>query len=127
MAVPLYLMSRTPLTFNRTGAGYWDESGRWVEGGITPIATTGSLQPFKDGNKQTILPEGRRADEAYLYFTKTKINTANQFDDTNPDTVEIDGREYYALAVEDWSRHGLASDHYKVTLLRKDQPSNGGL
>lgn len=124
----LFLLTFSTLTFSRFAEGEWGEDGRWTDGIETNFDAQGNLQPFKAGKQQFILPEGKTADDAYMFYTKTQLQTASQFTDTTADTTTIDGQEYYVQAVEDWSKQGmLVAQHYKTLLIRKDQDTNGGL
>lgn len=125
----LFLMQFSSLTFPRdSGDGYWDSHGEWVEGTPETIEATGNLQPFRQGKEQTILPDGRTSDDAYIFYTDTRLQTASQFTDTVADETIIDDLEYYVMSVEDWHKQGtLLPQHYKCILVRKDHPTNGGL
>jgi hypothetical protein len=127
--VAISLLNKSTLTFQRDGGdGYWDEHGEWVEATPISFVAKGNIQPFREGKEQTILPEGKKATDAFIFYTKTQINTASQFTKELADTTTIDGLTYYALAVEDWSKQpGLVPTHWKNVLLREDQPTNGGL
>jgi hypothetical protein len=122
------LLNKSTLTFQRDGGdGYWDEHGEWIPSTPVVYQARGNLQPFQEGKEQTILPEGKTSNDAFLFYTKTQINTASQFTKELADTTVVDGLTYYALAVEDWSKQpGLLPTHWKIVLLRNDQPTNGG-
>lgn len=123
------LLTHSTLTFDRDGGdGEYNESGEWVPATPTQFTAQGNLQPFRQGKEQTILPEGKTAGDAFIFYTKTQLKTTSQFTDTLADETVIDGLAYYVLAVEDWSKQGtLLPQHYKCILLRKDQNTNGGL
>lgn len=122
------LLRTSTLTINRFGEGYWDVDGNWVDGGIEPpFDIQCNIQPFKDGKERSILPEGTTADDAVTVYSKTKLNITDQLTDTKGDYFTLDGFTYKVYRVENWSRYGLKTDHYKHTAVRKDQPTNGDL
>lgn len=126
----LILMNKFTLTINRDdGGGYWDDKGRWVVDPTppAPLIIKCSIQPFKIGTSQFILPEGKTTTDAQIVRTTTSLKTSDQFGKELADTTTIKGRTYYAMAVEDWTGHGLAPDHFKVLFIRDDQSTNGGL
>ncbi len=122
------LLGTSTLTISRDdGAGFYDAKGRWVSDPTTDFTILASVQPFKMDNVQTVLPEGRTAAEARTIYTKTELNTAEQFGKTLADTTVIRGKKFFAFAVEPWDSFGLTADHQKVVFLREDQSTNGGL
>ena len=115
------LLQTSSLNFERDGgSGYYNTAGDWVEGSTTTVETKGSLQPFKQGDNQTILPEGITANDTRIYYTVTQLKTGSQYIKQDADYTVIDGLEYEVFAVEDWSRYGLSVDHYKCILVRRD-------
>jgi hypothetical protein len=123
-------MRKSTLTIKRDdGGGFWDDKGRWVVDPTPPPDFTiqCSIQPFKMGANQFILPEGKTTEDAQIIRTTTSLKTSDQFGKKLADTTIIKGRQHYAKAVEDWNQHGLSTDHFKVLFIREDQPTNGGL
>ena len=118
-----------PLTIGRAGTDGHYQDGKWVKATLaTPFDILCSIQPFKRGTSQDILPEGIKASDALWVWTVTALNTVNQFNATTADTTDIDGREYTAFDVENWSRHpSLSLNHYKVLMVRSDKVRNGSL
>ena len=124
----LSLMQRSTLTIKRDGgAGFWNDKGRWIADPTADFDIRCSIQPFKMGDNQFILPEGKTASDARVIRTTTSLKTADQFNKELADTTTISGFSYYAMAVEDWTLHGLSTDHFKVLFIRDDQPTNGEL
>ncbi len=121
------LLQKISITIDRDSGGSYDVEGRWTEGATTSFDTTGSIQPFRTGNTQTILPEGVRAEDALIIYTKDPIVVTNQFDKLQADKTTIDDRVYEAFMSENWNRHGLTPDHFKTIFLREDQMPNGSL
>ena len=126
----LTLMQKSTLTIKRDdGGGFWDDKGRWTVDPTPPadLIIKCSIQPFKMGSNQFILPEGKTTTDARIIRTTTSLKTSDQFGDELADTTTIDGNTYYAMAVEDWNLHGLSTDHFTVLFIREDQPTNGEL
>ena len=123
------LMRKFTLTITRDdGGGFWNDKGRWVEDTVPDVFDIKcSLQPFKAGDVQAILPEGKTATDARIVRTTTALRTSDQFSKKLADTTTIEGQTFFAMAAENWTGHGLAPDHYKVTFLREDQDSGGSL
>lgn len=124
----LSLMQKSSITINRDdGGGFWDDEGRWSTTTPEVLTILCSIQPFKMGDNQFILPEGKSASDARIIRTTTSLKTSDQFSKKLADTTTIAGSTYYAMAVEDWNLHGLSTDHFKVLFIRDDQPTNGEL
>jgi hypothetical protein len=110
-----------PLTLLRDEGGSWDEeSGKYIEGGTTEVPIECSIQPFGLGEKKLLLPEGVKSTDALIIFTTTPIKNTDQHSNTNADKTVVKGHTYVAFNVENWSFHGLESDHYKVLFLKDD-------
>jgi hypothetical protein len=123
-------MRTSTLTITRDiGGGYYDVEGRWVEGPAPETFNIScNIQPFKMGEVQSVLPEGTSANNAVIVRTPTALKTSEQVGDKEKaDTTVIDGFTYEAFFAENWSRYSTRTDHYKVTFIRKDQPSGGSL
>jgi len=126
----LRLLQKFTLTINGDdGGGFWNDKGRWVEDPTPPAALVikCSIQPFKMGANQMILPEGKTTSDAKIVLTTTLLKTSDQFGKTLADTTVINGLRYYAKAVEDWTGHGLRTDHFKILFIRDDQATGGSL
>ena len=126
----LKLFRTSTLTITRDdGGGFYDTEGRWVEDS-TPATfdIECSIQPFKLGDVQKILPEGITTSNAVKIYTKTALKTSEQIGVKElADTTVIDGHTYEAFFDENWERFGLSIDHHKVTFIRKDQATEGSL
>lgn len=124
------LLNRSALVIKRLEeGGYWDDKGRFVDrDSATEICIKCNIQPFRESNSQTILPEGVSSGDALVIRTKTPLKTSEQIGDKiTADTAEIDGFTYEAFYDENWTRYGTSVDHHKVTFIRKDQDSGGNL
>lgn len=119
------LLQTHSITFSRPSSGYYVD-GEWVDGAITTIPSTGSLQPYKQGKVSLIPPEGLRTTDLRLYYTKTLLRTADEFQDITADYCVIGGRQFQVFDFEDWSGYGLETDHYKYLLVAADQRTTGG-
>lgn len=62
-------------------AGYYDDSGSWIDGGTVDDPIRGSLQPpssSKDSaNIQLVLPESSRLEDSRLIYTRSELRTSN--------------------------------------------------
>lgn len=126
----LKLLKTSTLTITRDdGDGYWGVDGRWTEDTTpTTFDIQCSIQPFKLGKMQKVLPEGIEATDAVTVLTKTALKTSEQIGTKEQaDTTVIDGFTFEAFFAENWNRFGLSVDHYRVVFLRRDNPTNGSL
>ena len=114
------LMKQSKLVFTRTEPNYYDDNGRPVEGLKTYFDAEGSLQPLKAGKDTLVLPEGVLATESYVFYTGTKLNTADQYTKSLGDITSIGGRYYTVFSVADYSHTTLSLGHYKAVLIRQD-------
>ena len=121
-----YLLETHTLTFDYYTSGY-DNDGRWVEIVADNIVALGSLQPYRDGEKASILPEGVTVNDARIFYTKVPLGTDNVNTKTAAYSTKIGDNTFEVFMVEDWTGFGLAADHYKITLIRRDLPTGGGL
>ena len=125
----IQLLKGKTLSFLRDdpdNAGYYDVDGDWVEASDITISATGSLQPYtgvSNGEMQQIINSGYSAVDLRIFYTKTKLQTLNQFTKIKPDQTIIDSFTYDVFSVKDWNIPSLSSSHYKVLLARKDLPS----
>jgi hypothetical protein len=126
----IFLLKGTTLSFTRddpNNKGYYHEtSGKWVEASDVTVSATGNLQPYtgiSNGEMQELVNSGYSATDVRIFYTKTKIQTLNQFTKVKPDQTVIDDRTYDAFSVKDWNIPSLSTSHYKVLLARKDLPS----
>lgn len=116
------LLKDTKLTFTRFGAGGGrDEFGDGIEGTTSSLPDIeGSLQPVGFGERRNLLPEGKSSDSVYKFYTKTELNTADQFTDTQADETTIGSHVYFVM---DSGDHTMSSRikvrHYEVILVRK--------
>lgn len=91
---------RKSITGKRYAAGSWLK-GRWVEGSISVISLTASVQPVTPEAMQTV-PELRRSEATFSLFTSFRLRAADVVATTNADRVTINGAEYEVLSVAVW-------------------------
>ena len=86
-----------------------------------------SIQPFRLGDRQLVLPEGTLAEDSRFVYTSADnlLRTVSQFGKTLADTTVIDGRVYEAFNANDWTGFGLRTDNYKVIFVRQDLDTAG--
>lgn len=104
---------RMPVSMQRKAPGSY-VNGVWVEGALTTIPITASIQPTT-GEELLSLPEGRRDRKTYALFTSTKLNVARP--GINPDLVTIFGEVYEVIKVDIWQNRPAVFaiiNHYKV-------------
>lgn len=115
------------LTFTGYSVGNYDVSGKWVEGAPTEYTIQCTLQPYREGKTTILLPAGAKAETTFVCFTEDDVKTTEQFDSTSADTTIIDGHEYVAMSVENWTKTSLRLKHKKVLLVRRDIDTGGSL
>ena len=121
------LIRDNTLTFTRYSAQTEDDFGDVINGTASTIETSGSLQPFRRGDVTSVLPEGKKAEDARVYYTSTALRAADPYEQTQPDETTISGRKFQVFDVGDWATttifRGLA--HYKVVLLSVEEGVDG--
>lgn len=117
----LRLLKTSTLTFTRpAGQAEYDENYNLIPSVPTTIPAQGSLQPWSKGEMQIEVPAGVRVKDVRLFYTKTKLQTADEQLGKDPDTTTIDGIEYEVYDQADWNQYGLSVDHYCAVLIRRD-------
>jgi len=119
----MQILNRTPLNILRKSSenGYLKDGVFIEEKSERDIAIRCSLQPYSDGKKMFKLPEGRRAEDSYLIYTKSRLQTADDILNRDADECIIDGLRYEVYQEHNWYRNGLLPDHYRYLVLRKDK------
>jgi hypothetical protein len=116
------LLNTHSLTFYRDGDGGVDLDGNFVEGIRSPISTKGSLQPFREsrgGMSMKLLQQGLEVDDSKVYYTKSNLNTVDEYAERLADYTEIGGIKYVVSFKADWTGYGLDADHYMYILARR--------
>lgn len=121
------LLQGATLTFTRHSLGYYDDSGKYVEGATSTVDSIGSLQPYLKGQFKLFDAAGVTSESDYLYFSKTELVTSEDVGTKGqPDTVSIKGAEYEVFAAGDWAvDKRQRSWHYKY-LLKKIGDTHAG-
>ena len=92
----------------RTAAGSWVD-GSWTDGVPTTFDLRGSLQPFDArAESMELLPEGARSQARWWLICdrrQSELRLSIAESELPADHVTIDGRDYVALAIQDWHRH----------------------
>jgi hypothetical protein len=118
------LLKETTLTFKRqAGQDELQADGTYTRTPSTEFEAIGSLQPYKKGKVSTKLPEGVTTDSAFIFYTKTKLNTYNTVEKTLADTAEINGRAFEVVEFADWSYTSLTPSHFMAVLVMQDKNS----
>lgn len=115
------LIKRHNLTFKRFGVSVTDRYGIPREGDPTLIETEGNLQPYKSGQESLSTPEGMKLRGCFVYYTKTPLNAVDNYNNTPPDEVDLEGIKYEAYSSEPWQDLRSKTSHYKVVLKKKGE------
>lgn len=121
---------RIPQDIIRTdGDSGYHRDGKWIStASTTTIPIKCSIQPYSTAKQERmILPSGFISKDAQVIFTKTQLKTVDQFSVSEADRTFIDGLEYVAMSVKDWSRLNIRSAHYEVLFVRREQNPGGTL
>lgn len=121
------LIQDVTLTFTRRTAETVDEFGDVVEGTASTFTAIGSLQPFRRGDVTSVLPEGKKAEDAVVFYSNVELRSADPYDQTPPDTTVINGRTFEVFDVGNWSTTTILTNlrHYKTVLLGVEEGDNG--
>lgn len=115
------LFKKSSLTFTRYGKEEDDDYGRPKPTIISPsINTKGSLQPLPFGEKTKVLPEGKKTRDAYVYYTKTKLNMLDVAQSIPSDTTVIDGRVFEVFDYGDWAKVASRLVHNQYLLVCRE-------
>ena len=98
-------INATKLEFDRAVELTLDDNYNLVARANEPdkVKAKGSLQPFPQGTDLNIIPDGRNADTAYIYYTKTELHYATTASQIVGDTTLIKGVSYEVFPFNDWS------------------------
>lgn len=110
----------------RKGNGSYNEDGDWV-----PTAETSSIiqcivQPYREGAKQFILPEGIKSEDIRIVYTKFALRNTNEFYKYNADILVIDGLRYEVQSVADYSKYtkSIINLHYQCLVVLETKAKN---
>lgn len=117
------LITQVPLTFTRYGAQVENKWGQMVPSEPESISAVGALQPYRLGEQTSVLPVGKKTSDLRIYYTKTKLKAADEYNQTPPDVCEIGGVKFEVFDAGDWTTNGSSLKHYKVILVRKEASS----
>ena len=108
------------IELEQDAVGSWDENGDYT---ITePTSTVEfkcSLQPLKEGLKQTLLPSGLQTRDSYIIYSVDSLKPSDDFVNEDGDVVRIDGFRYVIYSVEHWRQ--LRTKHFKSIAVRSDK------
>ncbi len=76
------ILNKQGFTLRRFGSdGYYDDTGKWVDGNTVETPFRGSLQPpassKESSNIQKVLPESSRLEDSRILYTRTELRTSN--------------------------------------------------
>lgn len=118
------LISDITLTFTRpSGSQAYDDEGDVVEGAVTTFPATGSLQPFRLGDTQDVLPEGKKAEDFRRFYTRTPLRNADPTAQTSADICVINGEVFEVFDNGDWATTTILTNlsHYKAILVKREE------
>lgn len=117
---------RDQLTLLRDEGDGYRVNGRWVAGSPTSIPIECNIQPVADSNESQVLPEGIRAYDAEMVFTKTLIKGVDQYGEKLADKTTIDDQLYIAESVKNYNRRGSSTiGHFAALFVRQDKLKAG--
>lgn len=100
--------------------GYYDSTGKWVDGTKTSLSFKGSIQPLGASARelQEVLPEGVLLDDVRVLYTKTNLRTGSDRTGVEADEVDFQGQEFEVFKVDQWYAFKKLS-HYKAYVYLK--------
>jgi hypothetical protein len=102
---------------NASDKNYIDEYGDVIASTtVSYIETQGSLQPFSKKQNRVGLAEGFREEDYLVYYTQSDLRAMEQFENLQPDTCTINGKQFKVTRKGDWSGFGLKVDNYEYYL-----------
>lgn len=105
-----------PITITRKAPGSF-VNGIFVDGAVSSISATASVQPL-NGREQVTLSELQRAKETLKMYTTTEVLVSNEAAGQRADLVSLRGRVYEVQRVEPWE-YDLS--FFKAILMRVEQ------
>ncbi len=99
----------------RPGAGAYI-NGVWQQNTGSSFTIRANVQPVPAIVMET-LPEGYRTKSAFILYTNTELNTAQE-DLNNADIVQLYGEKYFVTKKEIWGNTNLA--HYEIIVVKED-------
>lgn len=99
--------------------------GFWVEPLRAPQVVVGSVQPVGD-KELLILSDGDRNKELLKIYSVFKFQIKDEAQGQTSDIVEIDGRNYEVISVQDYTTHQsqVSIQYYKAVVARINENTN---
>ncbi|QDP64752.1 MAG: hypothetical protein GOVbin2917_67 [Prokaryotic dsDNA virus sp.] len=111
-----------PLFRRSLEEGYLNNNHEWVQADFQdPVDLHCNIQPLNSAKQKIILPDGVRTDDMLVLRTRTSLNIADHYGTEEGDEISYKNVRYEIFKEEDWNGYGLATDHYKYIMKRKDQ------
>lgn len=109
--------------------GTYDNNSDYTAGSKVKLSVRGDLQPLYKGTsmsskEQVLLPAGANAEDSRRFYTKSKLRTVEQFDNTSADIISfkhIPNRSWVVFKEGDWNCGLEYVDHNCYVLVRLDQ------
>jgi hypothetical protein len=114
------------LVLERKGQGKRNPvTKRFEDGKIDKIEGFFSVQPYKNGKSQIVLPEGVKEEDAFILYGITPIQSSDQFKKIKADRVAIQGQYYLAFNSENWTFTRSKVSYYRSIFIREDKLQEG--
>ena len=81
--------------------------------------SAGALQPA-GGEQTSVLPVGKKTSDLRIYYTKTKLKAADEYNKHHLMCVLL---AFEVFDAGDWTTNSSSLKHYKVILVRKEASS----
>ena len=120
------LLDEQDIELLRKGNGAYNEDGDWVTAAETSSIIQCIVQPYREGAKQFILPEGIKSEDTRVVYTKFALRNTNEFYRYNADILVIDGLRYEVQSVADYSKYvkSIINLHYQCLVVLETKTKN---
>lgn len=117
------LLKDNVLVFTRYGGQELDDSGRLTDSLPSEFPAAGSLQTYREGAEQDVLPEGKSSKDAKMFYTGTLLRTSNQDKGTPADETTWNGYVYEVFDAGDNATTTILKGvaHYRAILIKKTE------
>lgn len=120
------LLDEQDIELLRKGNGSYNSDGDWVP--ATEVSSTIQciVQPYRQGSKQFVLPEGIKSEDTRIIYTTFPLRNTNEFYKYNADILVIDGLRYEIQSVADYSKYvkSIINLHYQCLAVLETKAKN---
>jgi len=107
-----------------------DPASLYYENGVpviekNPIPITCNIQPYRDGDNIFRTPEGMSSLYGIMVYSKEKLYTTDDLNDTLADELEYNGNTFACVDLADFTGHAMSDipQHWLGLFYRKDKMS----